>query len=130
MGGKREGRDIIKGQRGWGRKKRKIKSRCQVPLLKYAADKARHSYRQKKVHTNCRFSCQEVKDLTDGAVQMQLWSEVFNTISSSLPLLIQRLSSHSNFTARNPRLSTLYIPPVAVLQQMVRMGMYLNIKFR
>lgn len=129
MGGEREDRENVKHQRKWRRKK-KIKSRCQVPLSKYTADKARHSYRQNKVYTNSRFSCQEVKDLSDGAVQMPLWSEVPNTTSSSLPFLIQCLLSHSNSTARNPWLSSLYMSPRAVLQQMVRMGMYLNIGYR
>lgn len=45
---------------------------------------------------------------------MTLWSEVPNTTNSSLPFLIQCFSSHSNFTVRNPQLSTLYIPPLAV----------------
>lgn len=31
---------------------------------------------------------------------------------------------------RNPWLSTVSIPPLAVLQQMVRIGMYLNIEYR
>lgn len=93
MGGEREGRENIKHQRRWRRKKWKIKSRCHVPLSKYTDDKARYSYRQKKAYTNSRFSCQEVKDLTDRAVQMPLWSEVPNTTSSSLPFLIQCLIS-------------------------------------
>lgn len=107
MGGEREGRENIKHQRRWRRKKWKIKSRCHVPLSKYTANKARYSYRQKKAYTNSRFSCQEVKDLTDRAVQMPLWSQVPNTTSSSLPFLIQCLLSHNNSTARNPGLSSL-----------------------